>query len=363
MLRSWNLKLQLNRTSGTALYLQIAQKIIDEIQQGRLPPTTVMPGTRDLADSLSVNRKTVVLTYDELIAQGWLVTEHRRGTFVSSTLPSSSSITNDHSPDLVEITPQNLSHAEQLQANQVNHESDIIDFTEGMPDSRLIPFEVLSRAFRRALVIGVRNNQLRYENSKGKIDLRNSIATMLNMARGLHIDADNICLVRGSQMGIFVAARVLTKPNDYVAFENLSYTSARDAFKSCGARILNVEIDRYGIKVDELERLCKLHPIRAVFVTPQHQYPTSAIMSASRRKELLRLANIYDFKILEDDHDHEFHFTDNPAFPLASDDRSDRVIYIGSLSKILAPGLRIGYLVASPAFADKCAADVMLIDR
>jgi GntR family transcriptional regulator/MocR family aminotransferase len=239
----------------------------------------------------------------------------------------------------------------------------MIDFNEGTPDTRLIPYEVLSRAFRRALAISSRANQLGYSNPRGILPIRKSIAAMLNMERGLHVDTENICMVRGSQMGIFVAARVLIRPNDYVVVERLTYLPARDAFESCGASILNVGIDDHGINVDELEKLCKKQQIRAVYVTPHHQFPTTVMMTADRRLRLLMLAEQYDFSIIEDDYDHEFHFSHHPVFPLASSDRSNRVIYVGSLSKVLAPGLRTGYLVSSSDFIDKCVAEVMLIDR
>lgn len=358
MLRSWDFKLQLNKASGLALYLQIAQQIIDDIQQGRLPPATVMPGTRELAENLRVNRKTVVLTYDELIAQGWLVTEHRRGTFVSDRLPHFPPTLNETNPPPAIANDRSAL----LSSNHPLGES-VIDFSEGMPDTRFIPYEALSRAFRHSLVLASRSSLSKYENPKGSLELRTSIAAMLNMEKGLHVGAEHICVVRGSQMGIFIAARILTRPGDNIAFEHPTYASAREAFKSCGANILHIGIDEYGIKVDEIEKICRKHPLRAVFVTPQHQFPTTVTLRQERRQELLRLAERHDFFIVEDDHDHEFQFSDQPVFPLASGDRCDRVIYIGSLSKILAPGLRVGYLAASPAFADQCASEIILIDR
>ncbi|MDZ4140560.1 MAG: PLP-dependent aminotransferase family protein [Methylotenera sp.] len=364
MLRSWSLNLVVTKTSGLTVYLQIAQQIIDEIQRGRLPPSTAMPGTRELAESIKVNRKTVVLAYDELIAQGWLTTENRRGTFVSSNLPNfSNPITQPNKRINTFHAPKITAYTEQLISESNASFSNIIDFNDGIPDTRLIPFKMISMAFRHALLVSSRANKLGYDSPKGMLALRSSIAVMLNMERGLNVEVDNICIVRGSQMGIFLAARILSKPNDYIVVENLSYPPAREAFKSCGAKILSVGQDKYGINVDELKNLCLKHRIRAVYVTPHHQFPTTVMMTAERRLKLLMLAEQYDFTIVEDDYDHEFHFSHHPVFPLASTNHNGRVVYVGSLSKVLAPGLRVGYLVASKEFINQCASEVMLIDR
>ncbi len=365
MLRLWALNISLSQNSGMAVYMQIVQKIIEEIKVGRLKSSTAMPSTRDLAASLKVNRKTVMLAYEELVAQGWLSTEKRRGTFVSARLPKFTILEQLPSPrfeaDLA--TSSSLYTQQPVRQKAKTLTSKVIDFNDGLPDARLIPFEVLSRAFRHALVGTSRVNCLGYDSPRGMLSLRQSIANMLNIERGLNVDVDSICIVRGSQMGIFLAARVLVRPNDVVVLENLTYPPARDAFRSCGATVLSVGVDEYGLKVDELELLCKDQKIRAVYVTPHHQFPTTVMMTAERRLKLLMLAEQYDFVIIEDDYDHEFHFEHHPALPLASTDSSGRVVYVGSMSKVLAPGLRIGYLVASPEFVDRCATEIMLIDR
>jgi len=364
MLRSWDLNLHITKSSGLVVYLQIAQQIMDEIQRGRLVPSAAMPGTRELAESLKVNRKTIVLAYDELIAQGWLTTESRRGTFVSAKLPlfSPPKQTNRDSKQRVTALPDHVLEKYAL-AIETDDTSHTIDFNDGIPDTRLIPFETLSKAFRHALIEPVRSNKLGYGDPKGMLSLRHAIAEMLNMERGLNVEIDNICIARGSQMGIFLAARILAKPHEYVVVENLSYPPAREAFRSCGAKILTVGLDNHGINVVELEELCKKYPIRAIYVTPHHQFPTTVMMTAERRLKLLMLADQYDFVIVEDDYDHEFHFHYHPVFPLASTNHAGRVIYVGSLSKVLAPGLRVGYLVASKEIINQCASEVMLIDR
>lgn len=365
MLRLWELNITLSQDSGVAIYMQIAQKIIEEIKIGRLASSTAMPGSRYLATKLSVNRKTVILAYDELISQGWLTAENRRGTFVSNNLPKFQSLErlpNIHFEGNLEAR-SSLYTQQPVRQQSHNSLDNVINFNDGIPDARLIPFEVLSRAFRHALVGTSRVNCLGYDNPRGMMPLRKSITTMLNIERGLHVDVDNVCIVRGSQMGIFLAARVLVKPNDVVVVEHLTYPPARDAFKSCGATILSVGLDEQGLNVDELEALCKKQTIRAIYVTPHHQFPTTVMMTANRRLKLLMLAEQYDFLIIEDDYDHEFHFAHHPVLPLASTDNSGRVVYVGSMSKVLAPGLRIGYIVAPAVFIDRCATEIMLIDR
>ncbi len=364
MLRSWDLNLHIVKSSGVVVYLQIAQQIIDEIQRGRLTPSAAMPGTRELAAKMMVNRKTIVLAYDELIAQGWLTTESRRGTFVSAKLPRFSP---QHQSN-IDLTPPETKTpapalAEYAAAIEVENVSHLIDFNDGIPDTRLIPFETISKAFRHALIEPIRTNKLGYSDPRGMLSLRHALSEMLNMERGLNVDIDNICIARGSQMGIFLAARVLAKPNEYVVVENLSYPPAREAFRSCGAKILNVGLDQNGIDVNELEALCRKYPISAIYVTPHHQFPTTVMMTAERRLKLLMLAEQYNFVIVEDDYDHEFHFHHHPVFPLASSNHAGRVIYVGSLSKVLAPGLRVGYVVASKEIINQCASEVMLIDR
>lgn len=366
MLRPWDLAIQLQHQHGTALHLQIVQAIIEEIRRGRLARGAPMPGTRELAERLSVNRKTVVLAYEELVAQGWLEAQPRRGTFVAAEFPVAESgrdpVALIQAADIVGYgaeasmpVPDTVWHGEV--------KAGMIDFNDGVPDSRMIPYAALARAFRHALIKTSRNNQLGYGDPRGVLALRQSLSRMLNLERGLACNEDTICLVRGSQMGIYLAARILIRPGDCVAFEALSYAPAREAFRSCGATLLAVGQDQYGLIPDDLEQLCRKHPVRAVYLTPHHQYPTTVMMPAERRLQLLALADQFDFSIVEDDYDHEFHFDHRPMLPIASIDRGDRVIYIGSMSKGLAPGLRVGYVAAARHIVDRCAATVRQIDR
>jgi GntR family transcriptional regulator/MocR family aminotransferase len=164
-------------------------------------------------------------------------------------------------------------------------------------------------------------------------------------------------------MAIYLAARSLVRPGDTVAMEELSYPPAREAFRAAGAEIAGVSLDRQGMRTDSLERLCRQKRVRAVYLTPHHQYPTTVLLPPERRLRLFALAAQFGFAIVEDDYDHEFHFSHRPMLPLASGDAEGRVLYIGSMSKLLSPSLRLGYLAAPTAVIDRAAAELMLIDR
>jgi GntR family transcriptional regulator / MocR family aminotransferase len=367
MLRPWVLRIILHRDSSASVHRQITHAIIAEIRAGRLAPGSALPGSRKLAESLKVNRKTVVQAYDELVAQGWLAADSTRATFVPSQLPNvepgiraprqarpSGKIA--EAPDFrLPRRPPALAYLPRADG--------MLAFDDGLPDTRLMPVETLARAYRRALLEAGRGNRLGYGDPRGSEKLRSAVSTMLNLDRGLSCAPDNICIVRGSQMGIYVAARILTEPGDVAVMEQLSYPPAREAFRAAGAEIATVELDSEGLRLDQLEALCRRKRVRAVYVTPHHQFPTTVVLRPERRLYLMMLAEQFGFAIVEDDYDHEFHFDHRPMLPLASADRGRKVVYIGSMSKVLSPSLRIGYMHAPVPVIDRAAAEVMMIDR
>ncbi len=361
MLRPWKLEVMIERDSTIAIHAQIANKIIDEIQQGRFEIGMALPGTRELAIKLAVNRKTVVQAYEELIAQGWLTTQSKRGTFVSSR-----TLSVNHNPKPIKKLDFGFKNKTIIESKAISSkktESDFINFSDGLADSRLIPLEVLSRAMRHALISTIRTNKHSYHEPKGALILRQAILHMLNMGRGLHADVENICIVRGQQMGFFLIGRVLVRQNDVIVMEKLCDQLASDAFKSCGATIISIDQNEQGMDLDALEALCKTTKIRAVYASPHYQIPTTVSMSMPNRRRLLALADEYDFLIIEDDHDFEFHFSKKPVMPLASLDKPNRVIYVGSLSNVLAPSFRLGFVVASREIIKHFSNEIMMIDR
>lgn len=376
MLRNWNMCLILSGDMGQALHLQIAQSLSDEIRSNRLVSGTPLPSTRSLAAQLGVNRKTVVQAYEELSAQGWIEMEARRGAFVSAKLPvpepkNTSQKTKNTFPLLLSKSPLE-SYASSVNGSKIKDSQikgwpkkteEIIDFSDGVPDSRLVPFDILSRAFRHALITSAHANRLAYDDSRGSELLRNAIAEKLRFERGMSVNASQICIVRGSQMGIYLSARLLSEVEGCVVIEELSYPPAREAFKSFGIKIKYVAQDHEGMDIEALEILCRSHKISAVYTTPHHQFPTTCMLPIERRIALLDLAVKYNFVIIEDDYDHEFHFSHRPMLPLASMENDGRVIHIGSLSKVLAPGLRLGYIAAAEQVITRCATEILLIDR
>ncbi len=363
MLRPWQVSIgdRIDASRDAPIYMQIIQALIRDIERGRLTSGTYLPSSRELAAMLGVNRKTVVLAYEDLTAQGWLVSAGTRGTMVSASLPEP-----DRKRRVSEAAdrPSDMIHyrfAEPPPRALAVPGGSGLKLDEGAPDGRLFPPELLARAYRSATYRTSRDNGFQYRDPRGSPVLRESIATMLKSQRGLPVTSDNICITRGSQNGIFLAAAVLIRPGDAVIVEALTYEPAVAAFRALDAKIIPVSLDDEGIDVEEVETMCRRHPVRAVFVTPHHQFPTTVALRPERRLKLLELSRQFGFAIIEDDYDHEFHFESQPLLPMAGY-APGQVIYVGSLSKLLLPALRIGYVAAPAKVIDALAHMVSLTD-
>jgi GntR family transcriptional regulator/MocR family aminotransferase len=186
---------------------------------------------------------------------------------------------------------------------------------------------------------------------------------MVSSLRGLAAGPDSVLITRGSQMALDLVARTLVKPGEVVAVEALGYRAAWEVLRLAGARLQPLPVDAQGLDVDALEALVAKERVRAVYLTPHHQYPTTVVLSPGRRLRLLELAARHRIALIEDDYDHEFHYEGRPVLPLAAADGAGVVIYVGTLSKILAPGLRLGFLVAPPPLLERLAAVRHLVDR
>jgi GntR family transcriptional regulator/MocR family aminotransferase len=203
-----------------------------------------------------------------------------------------------------------------------------------------------------------------YGDARGHANARAALADYFKADRGLNISADNIMITRGSQMAIYLASKILLKPDDKVAVGETNYPSANLCFRSFGASLVRIPVDRHGMKVHVLEEmLVKGMNIRYLYITSHHHHPTTVSLSPERRLRLLDLADIHDFAIIEDDYSYDFHYNHSPLLPIASADRLGSVIYIGSFSKSTAPAFRIGYLVAPVQVIDAAIKYRRFMDR
>lgn len=347
-MRKWRPLLKLNDSASQASYRKIAEGLVTAIVEGRLPPGTLLPGTREMAQLLDVNRKTVILAYEEAMTKGWLVSEPRRGTFVNAQLTAKQLPSRAQAPFAPPILAQTAApyFAQNAQVTALNHRHDALFFDNGTSDHRLLPQAVLHRYYRNALRNSFASNTLRYGSEGTGYHLRCALAEMLRNNRGLTVSAENICLTQGTQMSLYLTASLLLKPGDVVLVERLSYPPAWEIFRRLGAHLVTVDIDEEGCRTDQIDRLCREHKVRMIYLTPHHQFPTTVSLHAARRQQLLALAALYDFCIIEEDYDHEFHFSGRPYLPLASDRGQRHVIYVGSLSKVLGSTFRCSYVVA-----------------
>ncbi len=349
--RAWTLALPVDRSDPAPVVRQIARAISQHVRAGRLRPGERLPGTRTLSRVLAVHRNTVAAAYAELTAEGWIASAPGRGTFVSAEIPAglpraSRTAAAPRDPGY-DLPPAPLPPPPRPRSR------DEIDLEGGIPDLRLVPVAELARAYRRALR---RPGILGYADPRGQPRLRTAIGAMLRSTRGLDPDPERLLVTRGAQLAIAVAARALLRPGDVVAVEELGYRAAWEAFRAAGARLVPVPLDDSGVRVDALEALAARERVRALDLTPHHQYPTTATLPAGRRLALLRLAAERRIAIVEDDFDCEFHYDGRPVLPLAASDPAGVVVYVGTLSKVLAPGLRLGY-VHAPRAAVACLAE------
>lgn len=356
----------LDKSSTTPIFIQISNTLAEHIRKGTIPAGAQLPGSRALAQVLGVHRQTVVAAYEELLAQGWLETQSAKGTFVSKKLPEIK-LQNLKSPNTLPAPPKSKAgfsfYADPNLSRPILRGSNNLAFDDGFPDVRLAPWDALNRAYRTVLRQGYRKNLFFYGETQGELSLRNQMATYLRETRGLPIDVDNVLITRGSTMAIYLMAQLVLQAQDVVVVGDISYGSGNLIFQRQKAQLLRVPVDAQGIDVEAIEYLCTLHPVKLVYVTPHHHYPTTVTMPAERRLRLLQLAQQYNFCILEDDYDYDFHYDSNPILPLAGADSGGHVVYVGSLCKAFSPALRIGYVVAPADVIENLGRLRRILDR
>jgi len=358
------------------LYIQLESEIIQLICGGVLKPGQALPPSRELAQSLKINRKTVVKTYEELNAQGWVETRDRSGVYVCANLPETSVRTINQNrkklvrsqqpgyPLICRSSDFSIGTGLNMEINTKDIPAPLYKIDDGFPDPRIAPIEELVREYRRFGKSRLVNQVLMYGPEHGSCRLRVELANFLNRTRGMQISEKEILITKGTQMAIYLATQLLIRPGDLVFVPEPGYKDANQAFKMAGANLVFIPMDEEGMDIDKIEQLCETKKIpKMVYVIPHHHRPTTVTLCPERRMRLMNLAQKYKFALLEDDYDFDYHFSSDPLLPLASLDTEGYIIYVGSFCKSIAPGLRIGFMVAPEVVINEAAAIRKLIDR
>lgn len=350
------------RTGATGAGRRIYELLRAQIADGTLPPNSSAPSTRALAADLGVSRTTVTAAYEQLAAEGFLVTSCGRVARIASrpvSIPASPGTSSDLRTDseptlsafgrrLAEIGMPALPHAEPVR----------FDFLYGAVSSRDFPTLAWRRAYQTELLR--QQHSLYYAPAEGDETLRRALQGYLRRARGLVCDAGQILVVHGSQQAIDLCARLLLNTGDDFVFEDPGYLIARRCFEATGARCLATSVDTDGLDTAQLPESDR---IRLAYVTPSHQFPLGGVLPIGRRLWLLQWAQRQGAWIIEDDYDGEFRYSQRPIDALQSIDTNGRVIYIGTFSKTLSPQLRLGYLVLPPELVPVFRQAKRLTDR
>lgn len=344
------MRIPLDRQSEIPLYQQIESYLRQAILSGNLSANTRLPACRQLAKDLGVNRSTVENAYSALEADGLVFSRMGSGTYVlpQDILPTV--LIHDYKPQLP-LWQQSFRTQNPIATPDAVEEllktgghPRPINFAGGISDARQFPAE----EFRKTLQSVMRRDQigaLEYGEPNGYAPLREGIAHIL-ASQGLQTRPESILITAGSQQAIFLTAQVLLKPNDTVLVENPTYSTALDLFRTLGYQIVGIPMDNQGMQTDKLEMLLQQYHPRLIYTIPNFHNPTGTCLSSARRRQLIILAERYNVPILEDDFVGDLRYEGHVQPSLKALDPDGQVIYVSTFSKMLVPGLRVGFIVA-----------------
>jgi len=365
---------ELNQTApGSALprYRSVYEALRKAIMSGRLSAGSRLPSTRLLAHELALSRNTALAAFDQLLAEGYVSATLGSGTYVNDLsinsgsssfrkseptrdkpppggffYAGSSASRTSRPPAAAAVRQAPLSRRGQriLDAGAVAEQA-IQPFVPGMDDFSVFPLKLWQRLQNKYWRDG-RAQLLDYDTAGGYPPLRAAIADYLNVSRSVNVTADQVLITAGTQQSLTLCAQMLANAGHLAWIENPGYWGARKAFEACDLQLRPVAVDREGIHPDAADLATQP---RLIYVTPSHQYPTGVVMSLSRRRLLLEYAAARRTWILEDDYDSEFRYSGRPLSSLQGLDTHDRVIYLGTFSKILYPGIKVGYMIVPDA--------------
>jgi len=350
----------LSADKDTSLQQQLREQIASAILNGNIPLNSPLPSSRKLAKQLNVARNTVVLAYEHLLDDGYLIAKERSGYYVNpdilagkvavSSTPEPDQEEGGHKPDwsrCLKIQPsaqRNMRKARDWQRYDY-------PFIYGQFDTNLFPTNNWRECCRDAVSVPAIRDWAadRFDNDDPL--LVEQIRTRLLPRRGVWASPEQILVTVGAQQALYILAQLLLDSDSVMGLEDPGYVDIRNICSLSPGQLKPIPVDGQGMTVGE-----ELSECDCVYTTPSHQCPTTVTMPIERRYELLKRAEEEDFLIIEDDYESETNFKSNPIPALKSLDKNDRVLYVGSLSKTLAPGLRMGYLVGPEAFIKEARA-------
>ena len=343
--------ISLDAASPTPLHQQLFLSLRQAILEGRLKPHTQLPSSRGLATELRISRNTVLTAYDQLTAEGYLTSRVGAGSYVSDQLPEDLLERHGQGPvSTVNKREVYLSKmAQPFQGKPLLEQYRGLPFSPGLPALEEFPFEdwarLLARHWRRPKREFLVDNPI-----AGAKVLREAIANHLGQTRAVRCHADQVIILSGSQQAIHLVVRAFAEPGDPIWMEEPGYPGIRDAIIAAGATPISVPVDGEGFRLDRAKSLAA--DARLACISPSHQYPLGQTMSLGRRLELLDWAKTEGRFILEDDYDSEYRYAGRPLSSLQGLDEDNRVLYVGTMSKVMFSGLRIGYMVVPEDLVD-----------
>ena len=353
-MRQRDFAIQIEDDPNVPLFRRLAKAIEDAVHQGRLKPGEMLPGTRLFAERIGINRRTVQAALEELESLGWVVMEPNRGTFVANPLPAETALRPDAATPPGALSPVPGFDLPSRLSPISAVDTEALTLSDGFPDASLFPSAELARAYQRAL-LRHSDELLQYGEPMGNRLLRETLAKWVSERRGLAIAPEQILITRGSRSALTLVSLALLKEGNSVGVEDPGSRPAWETMLHCAkVHLVPLPVDGEGLVVEALEERLRTTKLRLLYLTPQRQFPTTVTLSPHRRARLLKLAAEHRVAILEDDYDADYYFGETSVLPLASQDAS-QVIYMSSLSRLIAPGLRLGFVVAPSVLVERLA--------